>query len=128
MKRIITFSVMAMAMVFAVVGIVREQGRESTLDVSHGLLVIATQSEMAKSAMANNKIVFSVDDFEKFLNVSELSSITITSIPDFSDGCLCVGDVSVQVGQTISASNLNLLNYRATNVEVKQSSFKFTQG
>ncbi len=125
MKRIITFSVMAMAMVFAVVGIVREQGRESTLDVSHGLLVIATQSEMAKSAMANNKIVFSVDDFEKFLNVSELSSITITSIPDFSDGCLCVGDVAVQVGQTISASNLNLLNYRATNVDVKQSSFKF---
>ena len=125
MKRLITFSVMAMALVFAVVGVVKEQSKDATLDLSSGLSVIASQNDMAKSAMVNNKIVFSADDFEKYLNVSNLTLITVTSVPDFTDGCLCVGDVAVKVGQTISASNLNLLNYRATNTDVTQSSFKF---
>lgn len=125
MKRFITFSFIAMALVFAVVGIVREQNRDSTLDLSSGLMVIATQNDMAKSGIVNNKIVFSADDFERYLNVSELSSITITSVPALTDGCLCVGDVTVKAGQTISSSNIDLLNYRAANSDVTQSFFKF---
>lgn len=125
MKRFITLSVMAMALVFTVIGVVREQNRDATLDLSSGLAVIATQNDMAKSVMKNNKIVFSADDFEKYLNVAELSSITITSVPSLTDGCLCVGDVTVNAGQTISKSNLDLLNYTAANTDVKETSFKF---
>ena len=125
MKRFITFSVIAMAVVFTVVGVVMEQNKESTLDVSSGLSVIANENEMAKSAMINNKIVFSADDFEKYLNLAEITSITITSVPQMTDGCLCVGDVAVNAGQTISRANLDLLNYKATNSDVVQSSFKF---
>ena len=125
MKRFITLSVMAMALVFTVIGVVREQNRDATLDLSSGLAVIATQNDMAKSVMKNNKIVFSADDFEKYLNVAELSSITITSVPSLADGCLCVGDVTVNAGQTISKSNFDLLNYTAANTDVKETSFKF---
>lgn len=125
MKRFITFSFMAMALVFTVIGIAREQSAEATLDVSSGLGVIATQSDMAKSVMVNNKMIFSADDFERYLNISNLTSITITKVPALSDGCLCVGDVTVNAGQSISRENLNLLNYRAVNTDIRQASFKF---
>ncbi len=125
MKRFITFSVMAMALLFAVVGVVREQNTDATLDVSNGLYVLASQSEMGKSALVNNKMVFSADDFKKSLNTSEITSITVTELPPVSEGCLCVGDVVVNAGQTISASNLDLLNYRAADSANTQSSFKF---
>ncbi len=125
MKRFITFSLMAMALVFAVIGVVREQNNESTLDLSGGLAVIASQNDMGKAAMVNNKIVFSADDFERYLNIAEITSITVTDVPDLTDGCLCLGDITVNAGQTISKSNLDLLNYRAVNTDVRESSFKF---
>lgn len=125
MKRFITFSFLAMALVFTVIGVIREQNKDVTPDLSSGLAVIASQSDMAKYAMINNKIVFSANDFERYLNLAEISSITITSVPELTDGCLCIGDVTVNAGQTISRSNLDLLNYRASNEDVRQSSFKF---
>ena len=125
MKRIITFSVMAMALIFAVIGIVKEQKSIATLDLSNGMSIIANSQQMAKSAMLNNKIVFSAKDFERSMNLSEITSITVTSLPPLTDGCLCVADVAVNVGQTISRQNLDLLNYRPGNEGVKQTSFKF---
>lgn len=125
MKRFITFSLIAMALAFSVIGIVREQSSDATLDVSSGLKVIAMNNDMAKSAMVNNKIVFSSDDFERYLNLAEVTSITVTNVPDLTDGCLCLGDITVNAGQTISKANLDLLNYRAVNTDVRQSSFKF---
>ena len=125
MKRFITFSLIAMALAFSVIGIVREQSSDATLDVSSGLKVIAMNNDMAKSAMVNNKIVFSSDDFERYLNLAEVTSITVTNVPDLTDGCLCLGDITVNAGQTISKANLDLLNYRAVNADVRQSSFKF---
>ena len=125
MKRFITFSFIAMALVFTVIGVVREQKNDATLDVSNALSVIAKQNDMAKFAVVNNKIVFSADDLDRYLNTTELSSITITSVPELVDGCLCVGDVTVNAGQTISRENLSLLNYKANNESVTQSCFKF---
>ena len=74
MKRFITFSFIAMALIFAVIGVVREQRNEATLDVSNALCVIANENDMAKCAMVNNKIIFSADDFERYLNISHLSN------------------------------------------------------
>ena len=125
MKRFITFSLIVMALAFSVIGIVREQSSDATLDVSSGLKIIAMNNDMAKSAMVNNKIVFSSDDFERYLNLAEVTSITVTNVPDLTDGCLCLGDITVNAGQTISKANLDLLNYRAVNADVRQSSFKF---
>lgn len=125
MKRFITFSLIAMALAFSVIGIAREQSSDATLDVSSGLKVIAMNNDMAKSAMVNNKIVFSSDDFERYLNLAEVTSITVTNVPELTDGCLCLGDITVNAGQTISKANLDLLNYRAVNADVRQSSFKF---
>ena len=125
MKRIIMLLVLVLAVTFTAIGVVKEQTRESTGDVSQGLNVIANQSDMAKSVMSSEKIVFSADDFERSLNLARISSITIVSLPNVSDGCLCIGDVLVNEGQTISRENLDLLNYRAGNGDVNESQFKF---
>lgn len=125
MKRFITFLGFILAVVFTVVGVVKEQNKEATGDVSNGLLIIANQNDMAKSEMVGNKIVFSIDDFEKYLNVSQITSITITSIPAIADGCLCLGDVLVNEGQTISAEQISLLNYRVGNGSIREGEFKF---
>ena len=125
MKRIITLSVVVMALIFTVVGVVKKQNSNPTLDLSDGMAVIANNQQMAKSVMVNNKIVFSANDFERSMNLSEVSSITITSTPPLTDGCLCVGDVAVNAGQTISKQNLDLLNFRSANEDVKQTSFEF---
>lgn len=94
-------------------------------DVSSALSVIAEQNQMAKCGIKGNAILFSADDFEKNLNVSNLVSITVTSIPAVTDGSLCLGDTLVSAGQTISRSNLDLLNYRSAGGETNVSSFKF---
>lgn len=125
MKRFITFSVMIMALVLGAVGIIKDQNNDVSLDISDALSVIAHQNDMAKSALVNEKIIFSADDFEKSLNMSTLTSITITSVPSVADGCLCLGDIIVNAGQTISRSNLDLLNYRAASNAVREASFKF---
>ena len=125
MKRIITFLSIILAVVFTVVGVVKEQNKNATGDVSGGLYVIAEQSEMAKSTSNGSKIVFSADDFEKSLNLSEITSITVISLPNIADGCLCLGDVLVNKGQTISKENLDLLNYRAGSEDVKEAEFQF---
>lgn len=125
MKRFITFSVIIMALVLGVVGIIKNGQGDISLDISDALSVIAAHNEMAKSGLVNERIVFSADDFEKSLNISALTKITVTAVPSSSDGCLCLGDIIVNEGQTISRSNLDLLNYRAASSNVRQAEFKF---
>ena len=125
MKRIIMFLGFVMAVIFTVIGVAREQTVESTGDVSNGLSVIAANTNMAKSSVGADKIVFSADDFEKNLNLSEVTSITVTALPNAIDGCLCIGDVLVNEGQTISGESLSLLNYRSGNSNTKEAFFMF---
>ena len=126
MKRFITFSVVALALIFTVIGIVMDRESLASTDVSNGLFVLASRVNMAKSALSDEKIVFCADDFKRYLNVSEISSITVTSVPPLSEGCLCVGNVAINPGQKISGENLDLLNYRVGEGSAKVSSFKFT--
>ena len=125
MKRLIMLLGVTMAVIFTVVGVVKEQQADATGDLSSGLYVLASKSDMAKSASVGKKIVFSADDFERSLNLSKITSITVTSVPDITDGCLCLGEVVVNRGQTISRENLSLLNYRAGDERIKESFFTF---
>ena len=125
MKRLIMFLGVTLAVVFTVVGVVKSQNKITTGDVSNGLYVLANQSEMAMSVVSRDKIVFSAEDFERCLNLSSVNSITVTALPNVSDGCLCLGDVLVNAGQTISKENLALLNYREGDSGVKEAEFKF---
>lgn len=93
-------------------------------DLSCALSVIANQSKMAKYGIKGNAILFSADDFERSLNVSEIESITLTEVPAITEGSLCLGDKLVSAGQIISRSNIDLLNYRGAGKDF-ESSFRF---
>jgi hypothetical protein len=93
--------------------------------VSPALQVIANYTPMAKSGICGNEILFTADDFERALNLSRVSSVTITKTPDITEGELLVGSVKINAGQTISRGNLSLLSFAAASADVAKASFSF---
>ncbi len=104
----------------------RTMAMERSACVSAGLRVLASGCEMVKSGLVNNDIVFDAEDFERNLNVSSLSSLTVTSLPSRADGVLYLGNGEVSVGQTISRENLGYLNFVFATEEIRDSRFCFT--
>ena len=126
MKKIAFLSVILIGIIVLAVCFAGASGvNEASSDVSGALCVIAPQSKMVKSGMVGNTVLFSADDFEKNLNTSNLVSITVTSTPAVTEGTLCLGNTVVTAGQTISRSNLDLLNYESASKEIKTGSFTF---
>ena len=126
MKKIAILSVILMAVIVATVCFAGASDKEViSEDISSALSVIAEQNKMAKYGIKGNSILFSADDFEKNLNLSGIVSITVTETPSLSEGTLCLGDTVLTSGQTISRSNLDLLNYRAAGKDISTASFKF---
>ena len=128
MKRFITFSVVVIAIVLGIIGAIRDQRSTVDGDVSGGLYVIASTSDMAKCAPVGKRMVFSAKDFERAMNMSEITSITIVSVPSAEEGSLCVGDVVLGAGNTVSRANLDLLNFRSGSTSTSQASFEFKVG
>ena len=115
---------LVLCFVFLLAPSVMAQGRSGC--VSAGLKVLAARCEMVKSGFVNNDIVFDAEDFERNLNVSSLSSLTVTSLPSRADGVLYLGNGEVSVGQTISRENLGYLNFVFATEEIRDSRFCFT--
>lgn len=92
--------------------------------VSPALSIIAEQMPMAKSGIVGNEILFSPEGFERLLNISPLTSITVVSVPAATDGELRIGSSTVRAGQSISRENLSMLSFAAAE-GCRQSSFNF---
>lgn len=126
MKKIAFLSVILIAIIVLAVCFAGASGREGASgDVSSALYVIAGRTQMAKSGLVGNTILFCADDFEKNLNTSELVSITVTRVPEVTEGALYLGDMLVSAGLTVSHSNLDLLNYKSASKDIKTGSFDF---
>lgn len=95
--------------------------------VSHGLHVLAAESEMAMAALRGNDIRFEAEDFARALNLSSVQQITVTELPPVTDGELRVGSTVLNRGQTVSGSSLELLSYTASS-SITSSSFRFRVG
>lgn len=94
--------------------------------VSGALEVIAYQNQMAIAGISGNALSFSAERFMCAMNISEIESITVTSLPDISCGALYIGSDAVSVGQKISASNISLMTYEeAIGGAGKTASFEF---
>lgn len=116
----------AFLLCFAVLLAPRTMAIERSACVSVGLHVLAADTEMVKSGLVNNDIVFSAEDFERNLNVSSLASLTVTSLPSRADGVLYLGNGEVSVGQTISRENLGYLHFVFATEEIRDSRFCFS--
>lgn len=98
---------------------------QSCAAISPALQVIAEDNGMAMAGLIGNSIEFEADDFARALNLSSVGTIEITEAPAVSAGELRVGNTVICSGQTVSASNLSLLSYTASNREATRASFRF---
>ncbi len=129
MKRTVLLSISALLVtlllsVTASAGVF-ESGGERESAVSPALQIIAHYTPMAKAGLSGHEILFTPDDFERALNLSRVSSITITQAPDVTEGELFVGSVKLGVGQTISRGNLSQLSFAAASEKVSKAKFSF---
>ncbi len=99
----------------------------SDTPLSPALNCIAEQSNMAKSALKGESISFSAEDFARATNLSEIESVTITSVPPITEGTLRVGSTVISSKQTLSAASLELMTYHAAE-GVSSSEFRFRVG
>ncbi len=96
-----------------------------TVPLSPALSVLAEDGGMAMAGLVGKSISFEAEDFARALNLSSISSITITEAPPISDGELRVGNTVLNSGQTVSAASLSLMTYVPTS-SVTKSSFRFS--
>jgi hypothetical protein len=93
--------------------------------VSPAMEILAEDAKMIKSGIAGSDVKFSATDFKQALGIRKFSSLTISSLPDESEGVLKYANVRVSEGQTISAKNVYLLKFVPASNLIKESSFTF---
>ncbi len=99
---------------------------DSTAPLSHGVQVLAAQTDVALWMPAGNDILFSRETFARGLNLSSVKSITVRSLPKGTDGALMLGGAGVAVGQTVAAANLPYMSFCASSDAVTHASFQFS--
>ena len=85
---------------------------------------IAGQSYMAKSALKGDPMRFSSDDFARAVDLSQIDSITVTSLPPITDGELRVGSTVLSSPETLSSASVSLMTFHPSR-SVSASEFKF---
>ena len=93
--------------------------------LSTALAVIAEDSGMAMAGLIGNEIKFETGDFLRALNVSKISAIEITSVPEVSAGELRVGNTVINSGARISASSIEKMTYTASSNQSTRATFRF---
>ena len=99
--------------------------KEEERIVSPALNIMAQDSYVAVSCVADSGISFEAEDFERALNLSYVTSLTITELPSKADGILYLGSSEVSEGQTISRANIGYLNFEFLGENIDRSSFRF---
>lgn len=93
--------------------------------ISPALAIIAKDFGMAKAGLVGEKIIFTNDDFRRALNVRNIESITVTSLPSSDSGRLLLGTTAITVGQKISAANFDLIIFSPAADVACSSAFSF---
>lgn len=91
--------------------------KQSGALLSPALDCLAEQNSMAKSTLKGGSISFSPDDFARAVNMTNVDSITLTSLPPISHGELRVGSTVIngEGEQTLSASSIALMTFHPSN-------------
>ena len=96
--------------------------------LSEGASNYAEDAMLIKSGYLGETLSFREKDFKQALGTSKLSSITITSLPERSEGSLLLASSRVSKGDSIPASALDLLKFIPVDKTVEGSGFTFTAG
>ena len=94
--------------------------------ISPALFILAEDTDMAMAALRGNVISFTDKDFCRAMNLSRIDSVTITQVPQMTDGELRVGKRLVSSGQTLKGAEISSLTYTPANANINNSSFRFS--
>lgn len=123
-KRIIRLAAVALCLLcFLALPIVAEERQVSPL--SPALEVLAEETDISLWHLAGETQSFSEECFLRGLNLSHLSSVRVTELPNPAEGILRLGKGSLQTGALLDASELSRLTFEATSEKVKNASFRF---
>ena len=95
---------------------------------STGFDLLSSRFCMDRTGLIGEEIIFSPEDFERALNLSSLTALTVTELPPITDGELRLGSACVKVGQTIPRGDVERLSFVPAHGEVRDSSFRFCVG
>ncbi len=127
MKRKLFFAILA-AIIFCLAALTVSAKGEKKAPLSPGLLVLAKRADMARSALLGSEISFEKADFARALNLSRVENVTVTKVPDASEGKLMVGNTVLTDGQTVLASNVSLMKFVPAEKSCESASFCFSVG
>ena len=96
--------------------------------LSTGFAVLSVRYDIALAGLAGEEIVFDPEDFERALDLSAITCITVTEIPPVTDGELRLGAQCVRAGQRIPRGMLDLLAFVPASPQISQSFFSFRSG
>lgn len=96
--------------------------------LSPGIEILAARDPMMKSGTLQAGISFTVQDFEDALAIEDTTGITVTSLPNPSDGILYLGNVPIAVNQSISLKNFNYIRFEPASGCTTSSFFFKTDG
>jgi len=80
-----------------------------TPSLSPAVNIIRSNIELKKSALLNSDVTFKPEEFEKILGIKKLDALTITKLPELTQGVLTLGGSDILAGQTISRENIQYI-------------------
>lgn len=96
--------------------------------ISDGAAHFSEDAMLIKTGYLGEAVRFREKDFKLALGTNKLNNITITTLPDATEGSLLLSSSRVGVGDSIPASALDLLKFVPVNKTVEESGFTFTAG
>ena len=97
-----------------------------TPPVSPGLRILAGEFDMAMAGLRGSAISFDAEDFARAVNLSQVTSVTVTKVPAVADGELRVGNLVLTGGQRLGKEGLSELTFKPRSSDLSTSSFRFT--
>lgn len=98
----------------------------SALSIGSGAEVLAEEVKLIKTGLFGKPLKFSDTDFKTALCTADFKRVTITQLPEGSEGTLMLGDRKLAEGQTVRRRNLASLCFIPASASVTESGFKFT--
>lgn len=98
----------------------------SAATLSPAIEVLSYKTDSVKAGLYNCDVIFTESDFLQYLGLSEIKSITFTSVPPAEDGYLYIGNTVIKDGTKVNADMLSYLRFRAASAEIDSTEFTYT--
>ena len=96
--------------------------------ISDGAAYFTADATLIKSGYLGEPVRFARSDFEQALGTTDISAVTVTALPEASDGSLLLSSSRINAGDSIPVSALGLLRFVPASREITESAFAFTAG